>query len=370
MLKFMSLVGICAGVMAIPVFLLLQSDKWLDHWFTLLFMRVRRLRGSEWAARLGLVKRAVIVIATAVATLTLAHAQSYPAKVVKIVSPFVAGGPGDLLPRAVAAGLTPLLGQPVIVENRPGATAIIAMQSVAKAPPDGYTLIFTSVTSLAINVSAYKNLPYDPIKDFAPIALCFTTPLYLVVHPSLPAKSVGDLIALAKSHPGKLTFGSGGHGSTNHLAGELFNAMAGVEIRHVPYKSAAPAMTDVIAGHIDLMFGSGGLTEARAGKVRVLAVTSARRSATAPELPTVQEAGLSGYDVTLWFGILAPARTPAEIVLRLSNDIDKVLRQPEIRERFNTMDITPSTAEEFAGLIGHEIPKWRKVFESAKLQAE
>ena len=316
------------------------------------------------------VKRAIVTVATAIAVATLAHAQGYPTKVVKIVSPFAPGGPGDLLARATAVGLSPLLGQPVIVENRPGAATIIAMQAVAKAPPDGYTLIFTSVTSLAINVSAYKSLPYDPVKDFAPIALCFTTPLYLVVHPSVPAKTVGELIALAKSPPGKLTFGSGGNGTTNHLAGELFKSMAGVDLQHVPYKDATQAMTGVIAGHIDLMFGSGGLTEARAGKVRVLAVTSARRSSAAPELPTVQEAGLPGYESTLWFGILAPAHTPAAIVHRLSGDINKVLGGPNIRERFNTVDVTPSTPEEFAAFIRREIPKWRKVFEAAKIQPE
>lgn len=316
------------------------------------------------------VKRTIITIAAAIAAATLAHAQSYPTKVVKIVSPFVPGGPGDLLPRAVAAGLSPLLGQQVIVENRPGAATIIAMQAVAKAPPDGYTLIFTSVTSLAINVSAYKSLPYDPVKDFAPIALCFTTPLYLVVHPELPAKTVQELIALAKSRPGRLTFGSGGNGTTNHLAGELFKSMTGVDMQHVPYKSATQAMIDVIAGHIDLMFGSGGLSEARAGKVRVLAVTSARRSAAAPELPTMQEAGLPGFESTLWFGMLAPANTPAAIVHRLSEEIRKVLGQAELRERFNTVDFTPSTPQEFAGLIQREIPKWRKVFQAAKLEPE
>ena len=316
------------------------------------------------------VKRAIVTVATAIAVATLAHAQGYPTKVVKIVSPFAPGGPGDLLARATAVGLSPLLGQPVIVENRPGAATIIAMQAVAKAPPDGYTLIFTSVTSLAINVSAYKSLPYDPVKDFAPIALCFTTPLYLVVHPSVPAKTVGELIALAKSPPGKLTFGSGGNGTTNHLAGELFKSMAGVDLQHVPYKDATQAMTGVIAGHIDLMFGSGGLTEARAGKVRVLAVTSARRSSAAPELPTMQEAGLPGYESTLWFGILAPAHTPAAIVHRLSGDINKVLGGPNIRERFNTVDVTPSTPEEFAAFIQREIPKWRKVFEAAKIEPE
>jgi tripartite-type tricarboxylate transporter receptor subunit TctC len=313
---------------------------------------------------------AAVALGVAVAFAGAARAESYPAKVVKIVTPFAGGGPGDVLPRAVAAGLTPLLGQQVIVENRPGAATIIAMQAVAKSPPDGYTLIFTSVTSLAINVSAYKNLPYDPLKDFAPIALCFTTPLYLVVHPSLPANSVEELIALAKSRPGKLTFGSGGNGSTNHLAGELFKSLASVDMQHIPYKSATPAMTDVIAGHVDLMFGSAGLTEARAGKARVLAVTSARRSVAAPQLPTVQEAGLPGYDVTLWFGILAPARTPPAIVDRLSVDIRKVLGRTELRERFNTVDITPSMPEEFADLIRREIPRWRRIFESAKIEPE
>ncbi|TMQ47645.1 MAG: tripartite tricarboxylate transporter substrate binding protein [Candidatus Eisenbacteria bacterium] len=314
-------------------------------------------------------RRWTFTIAAAIAAAALAHAQSYPARVVKIVSPFVPGGPGDLLPRAVAAGLSPLLGQPVIVENRPGAATIIAMQAVAKSPPDGYTLIFTSVSSF-INLSAYKSLPYDPVGDFAPIALCFTTPLYLVVHPSLPANSVAELIALAKSRPSKLTFASGGTGTTAHLAGELFKSLAGVDMRHVPYKSAGPAMMDVMAAHVDLMFGSAGLSEARAGKVRVLAVTSARRSAAAPELPTVQESGLPGFDATLWFGILAPAKTPAAIVARLSGDIGRVLAQAELRERFNTVDVTPSTPEEFAELIRREIPRWRKVFEAAKIQPE
>jgi len=314
-------------------------------------------------------RRWIATIAAAIAAATLAHAQSYPGKAVKIVSPFVPGGPGDLLPRAVAAGLSPLLGQPVIVENRPGAATIIAMQAVAKAPPDGYTLIFTSVSSF-ISVSAYKNLPYDPVGDFAPIALCFTTPLYLAVRPSLPANSVAELIALAKSRPGKLSFASGGTGTTAHLAGELFKSLAGVDMQHVPYKSAGPAMMDVMAAHVDLMFGSAGLSEARAGKVRVLAVTSARRTAVAPELPTVQESGLPGFDATLWFGILAPAKTPTAIVARLSGDIGRVLAQAELRERFNTVDVTPSTPEEFAELIRREIPRWRKVVEAVKIQPE
>jgi len=299
-----------------------------------------------------------------------AHAQSYPVKPVRIISPYPPGGLGDLLPRAVAAGLTELLGQQVIVENRPGASQIIGMQAAAKSPADGYTLVFGSVTSLAINPSAQKNLPYDPVKDFAPVSLCVTTPLYLVIHPTVPANSVKELIAIARARPGRLTFGSGGNGSSNHLAAELFKALARVELLHVPYKGAGPAMIDVMAGHIDLMFGAAGLTESKAGKVRVLGVTSAKRSAAAPSVPTLAESGVPGYEATIWFGLLAPAGTPPAIVTRLSNDINKVLLQPKMREQFNTVDITPTSPEGFASLIKREIPKWRSVIERAKITIE
>ena len=300
----------------------------------------------------------------------VAHAQPYPAKVVRIISPFVPGGMGDLLPRAIAAGLTETLGQQVIVENRPGGSQIIGMQLAAKSPPDGYTLVFATVTSLATNVSAFKNLPYDPVRDFSPIALCFTTPLYLVVHPSLPVKTVKQLVALAKSQPAKLTFASGGHATTNHLAGELFKQLAGVDMLHVPYKSAAPAMVDVMAGHVSLMFGAAGLNDARTGKVRLLAVTTARRFSGAPEIPTVAEGGLPGYEVNLWFATMAPAGTPPAIVTRLSQEIGTIITHPAMRERFNTLEATPSTPEALAELIKREIPRWRKVFESAKIAPE
>lgn len=296
-----------------------------------------------------------------------AHAQSYPVKPVRIISPYSPGGLGDLLPRAVAAGLTELLGQQVIVENRPGASQIIGMQAAAKSPPDGYTLVFGSVTSLAINPSAHKSLPYDPVKDFAPVSLCVTTPLYLVVHPTVPATSVKELIAIARAQPGKLTFASGGSGSSNHLAGELFKSLTRVELLHVPYKGAGPAMIDVMAGHVDLMFGAAGLVEAKAGKVRVVGVTSAKRSAAAPGVPTLAESGVRGYEATIWFGLLAPAGTPPAIVTRLSNDINKVLSQPRMREQFSTVEITPTSPDGFASLIKREIPKWRKVIQVARI---
>jgi tripartite-type tricarboxylate transporter receptor subunit TctC len=299
-----------------------------------------------------------------------AHAQAYPVKPVRIISPYPPGGLGDLLPRAIAAGLSEPLGQQVIVDNRPGASQIIGMQLAANSPPDGYTLVFGSVTSLAINPSAHKNLPYDPVKDFAPIALCVTTPLFLVVHPSVPAKNVKELIALARAGPGQLLFGSGGNGSSNHLAGELFKSLAHVDLVHVPYKGAGPAMVDVMAGHIHLMFGAAGLAEARAGKVRVLGVTSAKRAGAAPQVPTIAESGVPGYEATIWFGLLAPAGTPASIVARLSNEIRNVLLQPKMREQFNTVEITPSSPEDFANLIRREMPKWRKVIEGAKITME
>ena len=317
-----------------------------------------------------MIRTALFSVALACASSVPAHAQSFPAKLVKIISPYSPGGLGDLLPRAIAPGLTATLGQPVIVENRPGASQIIGMQAAAKSPADGYTLVFGSVTSLALNPGVHSNLPYDPVRDFAPVALCVTTPLYLVVHPSVPARSVKELIALAKARPGSITFGSGGTGSSNHLAGELFKSLARVDLLHVPYKGAGPAMVDVMAGHVALMFGAAGLAEAKAGKVRVLGVTSAKRSVTAPELPTLIEAGVPGYEATIWFGLLAPAGTPAAIVSRLSQAIGIALAQPRVREQFTTLDITPSTPEAFAALIAREIPKWRKVIQSARITVE
>jgi tripartite-type tricarboxylate transporter receptor subunit TctC len=326
------------------------------------------MRHSE-LKRLGQCLRAAFGGA-AIALTASAIAQTYPVKPVRIVSPYAPGGLGDLVPRAIAAGLSELLGQQVIVENRPGASQVIGMQAVAKSPADGYTLGYGSVTSLAINVSAHKSLPYDPVKDFSPVSLTYTTPLYLVVHPSLPARSVKELIALAKKHPGRLTFASGGRGSSNHLAGELFKTLARVDLLHVPYKSAGPAMVDVMAGHVDLMFGAAGLSDSKTGRVRALAVTSAKRASAAPKLPTMQEAGVPGYESTIWFGIVAPARTPPAVVARLSQEIAKALAQPALRERFSTGEVTPSTPEQFAAHIQREIPKWRKVFAAANILPE
>ena len=300
-------------------------------------------------------------------TTSTGSGQAYPVKAVRIVVPYPAGGLGDILPRALGASLSEQLGQPFVTENRPGASQMIGAQFAAKAAPDGYTLFFGSVTSLAINVSAQKNLPYDPLRDFAPVSLCFSTPLYLVVNPVVPARSVKELIALVKARPGKLTFASGGAGSSNHLAGELFKFLIGGDIVHVPYKGAGPAMIDVVGGHVDMMFEGAAINYAKDGKVRALAVTSAARSPVAPQLPTMQEAGVSGYESTIWFGIVAPTATPAPIVNRLSLEITKALAQPVMRERLSTVNLIGTTPEAFAAHIRAEIPKWRKVIEGAKI---
>ena len=296
-----------------------------------------------------------------------ANAQTYPIKPVRIISPYPAGGLGDVLPRTLGAQLAEQMGQQFITDNRPGGSQIIGAQLAAKSAPDGYTLFFGSVTSLAINVSAQRKLPYDPIKDFAPVSLGFSTPLWLVVHPSVPAKNVKELVALVRARPGKLTFASGGPGSSNHLAGELFKYLIHADLVHVPYKGAGPAMIDVIGGHVDIMFEGGAIQHAKDGKVRALAVTSARRSPVAPQVPTMGEAGVPGYESTIWFGIVAPAGTSGAIVNRLSQEIAKALAQPALRERLSNVNLIGSTPDEFAAHIRAEIPKWRRVIENAKI---
>ena len=313
----------------------------------------------------------VYILATCTANAQEAgDARDFPAKPVRIIVPYPPGGLGDIFPRALGNGLAELYGQPVIIDNRPGASQMIGAQLAAKAAPDCYTLFFGSVTSLAINVSAQKNLPYDPLQDFAPVTFCFSTPLYLVVNQALAAASVKELIALSKAKPGGLTFASGGPGSSTHLAAELFRSLSGVNLVHIPYKGSAPAMTDVMAGHVDFMFEGGGINYIRDGKVRGLAVTSAKRAVNAPGLPTMQEAGVPGYEAAIWFGIVAPAATPRAMVARLSADIGKVLNQPQFRERLPALDIAPGSPQAFGNYIRAEIPKWRKVIETAKIVIE
>ncbi len=299
-----------------------------------------------------------------------AMAETFPDRPIRIISPYTAGGLGDTLPRIVAAELSERLGARVIVENMPGASQAIGVQAAARSKPDGYTLLFASSTSMGINVSVTKSLPYDPVRDFTPIGIAFSTPLYLVVNPKVKANSVQELIDLAKREPGKLNFASGGDATSNHLAGEMFKALAGVDIVHVPYKGTGPALMDLIAGHVDLMFAGEGAEHARQGSLRALAVSDSVRSKSAPDLPTMQEAGVKGYDMAIWFGFVAPAGTPKPIIDLLSTEIRKVLDSPVTRQRANGAEVTPSTPEEMQARIPRDIEMWRQLISVAKIKLQ
>ena len=292
-------------------------------------------------------------------------AQPFPSQTIRIVSPYPAGGLGDILPRIVAGGLSERTGAAVITENIPGASQVIGVEAVMKAKPNGYTLLFASSTRMGINVASSKSLKYEPMRDFAPIAIAFSTPLYLVVNPKLPVHSVKDLVAYAKANPGKLSFASGGTASSNHLAGEMFRELAGVDVFHVPYKGMGPAMTDLLGGHVDMMFAGEGAEQARQGTVRALGVSTAARSLTAPDIPTMQEAGVDGYDLSIWFGFMAPAGTPEPVIDWLSREILAVLADPKTKARANGAEITPTTPAEMGRRIPQDIKMWRKLIEDA-----
>ena len=292
-------------------------------------------------------------------------ADAYPAKTIRIVAPFPPGGPADILSRIIANRLGLSLGQQVIVENRPGAGGNIGADFVAKSPADGYTLLLGFVGTHAINASLYSKMPYDNVKDFEPVAQVATVTIVLVVHPSVPATSVKELVALAKAKPGQLTFGSPGNGTPQHLAGELFNTMAGVSMLHVPYKGAVPALTDLLGGRISMIFSSmpPALPHVRNGKIRALGVTSLERTPAAPDIPTIAESGLPGYVVDNWYGILAPRGTPKEIVAKLSAEIVKIMGLPDVKENLSAQGADPagSTPEQFAAYIKDETAKWAKI---------
>jgi len=301
-----------------------------------------------------------------------ALAQGYPARPLRFVVPFAAGGGSDLVARSVAPGLTESLGQGVVVDNRPGAAGMIGADIVAKAPPDGHTLLLGSNGPLAINPSLYEKLPYDATRDFAPVALVTIMPFLLVVHPSLPVKSVKDLVALAKARAGQLNYGSPGTGSTTHLANELLKSLTGIEVTHVPYKGVAPAAIDLIGGQVQMMSGdlSTLLPHVKAGRMRALAVTSARRSSLLPDMPTVAESGVPGYEATGWFGVLVPARTPRTIVSRLNQSIVKGAAGGEARARLAALggDVATGTPEAFAAHLRTEAAKWSKVIRAIGLK--
>ncbi|MCW5603749.1 MAG: tripartite tricarboxylate transporter substrate binding protein [Burkholderiales bacterium] len=301
----------------------------------------------------------------------MTFAQAYPARAVRMVGPFPAGGGTDFIGRTVGQKLSELWRQPVVMDNRPGATTVIGAEIVAKSPPDGYTLLVTPVP-FSIVPSLMGKLPYDPLRDFEPIALYNTVPIVFIVNPVVPVKSVKELIALAKARPGVLNFGTSGAGSSNHLAGELFNTMAGVKLVHIPYKGSSPALIDVVGGHVDLAVTT--LTSAvgliKSGKVRPIAITSLRRSQSMPEIPTMDESGVKGFQADAWNGLSAPARTPSDIIAKVSADVTKVLQSADIIEKFRNEGAEPAimTASQFKKFVQDEIAKWSNVVKTAGLK--
>ncbi|MBS0291049.1 MAG: tripartite tricarboxylate transporter substrate binding protein [Proteobacteria bacterium] len=294
-----------------------------------------------------------------------ALAQNYPTKPVTIVVPFAPGGTTDILARIVGQGLTSELGQPVIVDNRAGAGGNIGASLAAKAPADGYTLFMGTVGTHAINQALYKKMPFDPVKDFAPISRVATVPNLLVANPKEPYKTVKELIAYAKQHPGKVTFGSPGSGSSPHVSGELFKSMTGTELLHVPYKGSAPAMTDLLGGQISIMFDNmpSAIQHVRSGKLRPIAVTTAKRSPELPDVPTIAESGVPGYEAMSWFGMFAPSGTPKPVLDKLSAALIKVLNQPDVKKKIAEQggDVVAETPAQFAAFIKSETAKWGKV---------
>jgi len=317
--------------------------------------------------RTPLGRRPWIGLACAVACVAasgLAMAQDYPNKPVKLVVPYPPGGPTDIVARVVAQKLQEQMGQPFVIDNKPGAGANTGAEAVARSTPDGYTLL-VATTAHAINPSLFSKLSYQLLKDLAPVSQLTSGPLVIVANPALPAQNIQELIALAKGKSGGLNFGSSGNGQSTHLSAELFSAMAGIKMSHVPYKGSAPALTDVMAGQTDLMFDTmlSAMPHVKAGKLKAVAITSSQRSPVAPHLPTVAESGLPGYEAIAWNGLLAPAGTPKEVVARLNAELKKVLENPDVRQRFEAQGFAASwnSPATFGSFLQAEVDKWAKV---------
>ena len=318
--------------------------------------------------------RVYIVIGFACQVLSMSAAcAAYPERPIRFVVPYGAGGPGDTVARVVGTGLAKRLGQPVVIDIRPGAATIVGTEIVARAPGDGYSILTISTTH-AVNPALYKKLPYDPVRDFAPVTLMAATPFMLCVNPKLSANSVRDLVTLAKAKSGGIAYGSGGTGSSLHLTAELFSSRAGIQMLHVPYKGAGPAFIDLISGQVQVVFSStvSSLPHMKTGRVRVLAVTSLKRSPAASDVPTLAESGFPGFESSSWFGVLAPARTPPSIVLKLQQEIAETLKTPDVNEVLAGLGADPGgmSPDDFGKYFRAEIAKWGKVVRDAKIVSE
>ena len=319
--------------------------------------------------------RFVIVSLLVIAVVSpVTWAQVYPARPIRFIVGYPPGGAVDVFARIIGAKLSDSFGQQIVIDNRTGAATVIASEIIAKAAPDGYTLFMQDIPSHAINASLYKKLPYDPVKDFAGVTMVASGPQVIVANPSLPIRSVADVIEMARAKPGQLNFASGGSGSTAHLAGELLKMMANINLTHVPYKGGALAMTDVISGQVQMLFFSltGALPQIKAGRVRAIAVTSAKRSGAAPEIPTVGESGVPGYEATNVYGVLVPAATPKPIVDKLNAEILQVLRSPAVNDEITRQGADPqsSTPGGLENYLKSEIAKWAKVVRAANLRPD
>lgn len=319
---------------------------------------------------IGMILAGVLVGALPLA----ASGQAFPNKPIRLIVPAPPGSAPDFLSRTVGAKLTEMWGQPILVDNVVGASGHIGTERVAKAAPDGYTLLFNTIGPIAVNINLFDKLPFDPVKDFMPITLVAKTPNLLCVHPSVPVKSVAELVAYVKQHPGKVRYGSPGSGTTPHLSGELFNVLTGSSMVHIPYKSSAQMTTDTIGGQVELIFHNAPvvLPHVKSGALRGLAITSSKRHDSAPDVPTMIEAGIADYEVTAWFGILAPTGTPATVIGKVHADVVKVLAMNDVKERFVTQIAEPvgNTPEEFGAFIRAEITKWGKVVKQSKAKVE
>jgi tripartite-type tricarboxylate transporter receptor subunit TctC len=314
-------------------------------------------------------RRALLVVLSALLFGGTATAQDYPSRPVKIVVPFPAGGSNDIIARILAQKLGERTGQTFLIENRGGAGGNIGADAVATSEPDGYTLLLTAPPPLTINAALYKSLPYDPAKAFAPISLVASVPIVLAVNPSVEANNVGELIALAKAKPGTLNFGSSGNGSTNHLAGELLKSMTGINIVHLPYRGAAPAMNDLIAGHIPMMFDNipAVLPQVQGKAIKAIAVAGAKRASALPDVPTVAESGVPGFEASAWFGLVAPAKTPAPVLAKLEGEVDAILKMPDVQKRFTELGAEPGniSGTAFGQFLAEETAKWTKIIQSS-----